>query len=48
MLFDGDVQNTTESTTYAAMVGDCIRDHLDEAQLAKLMEVLVGQGEHHG
>ncbi|QDV44986.1 hypothetical protein Enr13x_48590 [Stieleria neptunia] len=36
----GGDENTTESTTPAAMVSECIREHLDDAQLDDLLEQL--------
>ncbi len=39
-VFEGDDESTTKSTTSAAMFGECIRDHLDDAQLAELLEHL--------
>ncbi|EMI55838.1 hypothetical protein RSSM_02731 [Rhodopirellula sallentina SM41] len=36
-VFEGDDESTTKSTTPAAMFAECIRDHLDDTELAELL-----------
>jgi len=36
----GEHESTTKFTTPAAMFGECVRDHLSDAQLAELVAML--------
>jgi hypothetical protein len=39
-VFSNENKSTTESTTSAVIVGKCIRNHLDDAELAELLRLL--------